>query len=194
MTSNTLVFDIETQNFFTDPGVGRDNFGALKISVVGAYSYGSGEYACFDEKELKAAAELFRAADTLVGFGINRFDIPVLTGHFARLLGAKAPDLWGRRRVDMLERIESCLGSRISLGKLAEANLGLSKTGRGSEAPELYRQGKIAELKEYCLQDVRLTKELFDLCGSQGYVAVPLKNGEVKQVSIPKSNAPSTLF
>ena len=31
---DTIVFDIETQNFFTDLGVGRDNFAALKISVV----------------------------------------------------------------------------------------------------------------------------------------------------------------
>jgi hypothetical protein len=36
MTLDTLVFDIETQNFFTDPDVGWDNYDALKISVVAA--------------------------------------------------------------------------------------------------------------------------------------------------------------
>ena len=57
---NTIVFDIETQNFFTDPGVGWDNFAALKISAVGVYSYTKDEYVCFEEGEMEQAAELFR--------------------------------------------------------------------------------------------------------------------------------------
>ncbi|MDO8536868.1 MAG: hypothetical protein Q7R94_01325, partial [bacterium] len=82
---DTLVFDIETQNFFTDPDVGWDNFGALKISAVGVYSYAQNKYFCFEESEIDKVAELFRGASRLVGFSMNRYDIPVLNLYFQRL-------------------------------------------------------------------------------------------------------------
>ena len=70
---DTLVFDIETQNFFTDPEVGWDNFEALKISVVGVYSYDRDEYLVFKESEMLALAELFAKAGRIEGFSMNRF-------------------------------------------------------------------------------------------------------------------------
>lgn len=122
---DTLVFDIETQNFFTDSDVGRNNFGALKISVVCAYSYSGDKYSSFEEDEMPAAAELFNRAGKLVGFSSNRYDIPVLNGYFRRL--RIDCDLWKKERVDLLEEIELATGERISLSRLAEANLGEKK-------------------------------------------------------------------
>ncbi|MBI2623094.1 MAG: ribonuclease H-like domain-containing protein [Candidatus Liptonbacteria bacterium] len=170
---DTLVFDIETQNFFTDAGVGRDNFEALKISVVGMYSYNQGKYFCFEESEMRAAADLFEGSSRIVGFSINRYDVPVLQAYFNRFKEGAKPDLWQKERVDLLKEIEMATGSRISLSKVAEANLGAGKDKKGAEAPELFRAGKIAELKEYCLKDVRLTKEIYDLYRKQGFLMVP---------------------
>ena len=70
--SDVLVFDIETKNFFTDPDVGWNNFGALEISVVGVYSYERDEYFCFDETEMEEAGALFATASRIVGFSSNR--------------------------------------------------------------------------------------------------------------------------
>ena len=176
---DTLVFDIETQNFFTDPGVGWENFEALKISAVGVYSYARDEYSCFEESEIAKAAELFRESRTLVGFSLNRYDIPVLNVYFQRLGGPKL-NLWEKERVDLLEKVESVAGQRISLSRLAEANLGVGKDRHGSEAIELYRDGRIEELKAYCVNDVKLTKGLYDLYVKQGYFLFPDKRtGEV---------------
>ena len=138
---DTLVFDIETQNFFTDPDVGRNNFGALKISVVCMYSYAEDKYFSFEEDEMAAAAELFGRAGRIVGFSSNRYDIPVLNGYFRRL---HIPcDLWKKERVDLLEEIELATSERVSLSRLAEANLGEKKEQHGFEAIELYRDGKM---------------------------------------------------
>lgn len=180
---DTLVFDIETQNFFTDPGVGRDNFAALKISVVGAYSYAQDRYFAFEEHEMEPLAELFRNAKRIVGFCMNRYDVPVLNHYFQKLKSAN-PNIWGKERIDLLERIESANGGgRISLSRLAEANLGVKKEMHGSMATTLYREGKIAELKEYCLNDVKLTKSLFDLYEKQRFFMVPgKKSGDVVKV------------
>src|SRR5271170_4095315 len=117
MTLDTLVFDIETQNFFTDPDVGWDNFGALKISVVGVYSYATDTYAIFEEHQMAELAELFRTARRIVGFSMNRYDVPVLNAYFQKLRTA-APNLWAKERVDLLEEIETAMKQRISLSKL----------------------------------------------------------------------------
>lgn len=180
---DTVVFDIETKNFFTDPEVGWDNFSALKISVVGAYSYLEDKYYCFDESEIEKAAELFRRAGRLVGFSSNRYDVPVLHLYFEKLANKSGLDLWSKERIDLLEEIEMAVGQRISLSKLAEANLGVKKDRKGVEAIELYKNGQIEELKSYCLNDVKLTKELYDLYRNQRYFFIPdRKTGEVMRV------------
>lgn len=159
---DTLVFDIETSNFFTSPEVGWNNFEAIEISVVGVYSYDRDEYACFEAGEVDQLKEWFARSAKLVGFASNRYDTPVLNLFFKRLLGDPELDLWKKARVDLLEEIELTTGSRISLSRLAQANLGEDKTGNGSEAIVLFEQGRIEELKAYCLKDVELTKRLYD--------------------------------
>ena len=91
MKLDTLVFDIETQNFFTDPDVGWDNYAALKISVVGVYSYIEDRYYCYEENEMDKLAALFADARRIVGFSMNRYDIPVLNNYFQRLEERAAP-------------------------------------------------------------------------------------------------------
>lgn len=185
---DTLVFDIETQNFFTDPGVGRDNFGALKISAVGAYSYSKDAYFCFEESELSKAAELFRASGRLVGFSINRYDVPVLNSYFQKL-GSAAINLWDKERIDILEEIEALTGERISLSRLAEANGGKPKEHHGSEAITLYKEGRIEELKAYCLNDVKITKDIYDIYKKESALLVPdKKTGNITKITFAKKH------
>ena len=188
------MFDIETQNFFTDPEVGWDNFEALKISVVGVYSYDRDEYLVFKESEMLALAELFAKAGRIVGFSMNRYDVPVLNHYFQKLGkladGSFAQNLWKMERVDLLDEIELVLRGRVSLSRLAEANLGVKKDRHGSEAIMLYREGRMDELKEYCLKDVHLTKELFDLSRKQNFLMVPDKvTGELVKIGFAKEDA-----
>ena len=191
---DTLVFDIETQNFFTDPDVGWDNFAALKISVVGVYSYLQDKYFVFEENEMEKLAELFNGASRIVGFCMNRYDVPVLNHYFQRL-GGGVHSLWEKERVDLLDDIELVTRGRVSLSRLAEANLGIKKEHHGSEAIALYRDGKIDELKAYCLNDVKLTKELYDLARKQNFLLIPdKKTGEIVKVEFAKPAATSALL
>jgi DEAD/DEAH box helicase domain-containing protein len=182
--NDTLVFDIETQNFFTDPEVGWNNFNALKISVVGVYSYLKNKYLSFEEHEMEALADLFRESTRIVGFSMNRYDVPVLHHYFQENAATRDVDLWGKERVDLLEEIELLLGKRISLSKLAEANLGVAKDRHGSEAITLYKNGEMEELKKYCLKDVELTKALYDQFRLKGFFLIPDKiTGEMQKLT-----------
>jgi len=167
MSKDTLVIDIETKNFFTDAG--RDNFDAIDISVVGVYSYLKGEYRCFDERELGELAAWLEGASRIVGFSINRYDIPILNRYVPM-------NLWGIERFDILDEIERVMGERISLNRLAKTNLGFGKNGHGSQAIVLYEEGRMEELAAYCLQDVKVTKELYDLLCAQKYLLVPRRD------------------
>jgi hypothetical protein len=86
-------------------------------------------------------------------------------------------------------------GQRVSLSRLAEANLGVKKDHHGSEAIGLYRDGKMEELKEYCINDVKLTKELYDLYHKQNFLLMPSKQtGEIIKVEFAKPvNTPALL-
>ncbi|MEK9154582.1 MAG: ribonuclease H-like domain-containing protein [Patescibacteria group bacterium] len=164
-----IVLDIETKNTFSE--VGRDNFGALEVSLIGLYSYNKNEYFSFEENEIEKAGDFLKKADLIIGFSISRFDLPVLKKHFNF-------DLFSIPRFDILDEIELTLGKRIGLDLLAKTNLGSGKNGQSLEAPILYREGKIEELKNYCLNDVKITKELYDLAKEQGYLLIPQKDAK----------------
>ncbi len=161
-----LVLDIETSNTFADVG-GERNVKDLNVSLVGVYSYNRDEYIAFHEKDIHKSAELFQKAGLIIGFAINRFDIPVLEKYFSFNLGAIP-------RLDLLEEVELVTGKRISLNILAKTNLNLQKTHEsGLEAIRLYKEGKLDELEEYCLNDVKLTKDLYELAKRQGHLVFP---------------------
>lgn len=163
-----IVFDAEFKNSLADVG-GTENVKRLEVSVAGVYSYKKDAYFCFTENELDQLGQSLKESDLLVGFAIKRFDLPVLKKYFSF-------DLSVIPCFDILEEIERSLGWRIGLGDLAKANLGLEKSASGGlEAIEFYRQGEMEKLKNYCLNDVRLTKGLYELLKSQGYLWIPQK-------------------
>jgi len=160
-----IVLDIETKNSFEDVG-GRDNLKDLQISVVGVYSYDDDKYFAFDEHELEKLGELLKRTQLIITFAGERFDIPVMEKYFD--FNIRSID-----HFDLLEKIEKNLGRRIGLGILAEANLGIGKSSHGMEAIEMYKRGEMQKLKDYCLQDVKVTKELYELLKKQGYLWIP---------------------
>jgi len=160
---NKIVLDLETQKSFEDVGgFGKNHL--LKVSVCGVYSYKEDKYYCFAENEMRQLEDMLSQADEIIGFNIINFDFVVLQPYLNFKLSA-APTL------DILTEVEKIIGHRVKLDNLAQTTLGVGKSGDGLMALKLWKEGKIEELKKYCLDDVRITKEIYD------YV---LKNGKVK--------------
>ena len=184
-----LVFDVETKNTFGQVG-GEGSIHKLDISFVGAYSYNRGEYLSFFEDDLPRLGSLLQKTGLLIGFSSNRFDIPVLSKYFP----------FNIKRIqsfDLLEELELATGRRISLDELAKVNLGVGKTGHGLDAIKLFREGRLEELKAYCLNDVRITKDLYEKAGRNGFLLIPDRwSGTMKRVafSVPAVVFPATLF
>ncbi len=172
MALNIVVFDIETKDAFSDVG-GRDGLTNLEISVLGAYDYATAEYMAYEERDLNRFAERLAKRPLLVGFNSRRFDTPILQ-KYVRF------DLKDLPQLDIMEELQKVLGHRVGLDSVAQATLGTGKSGSGLEAIKLWREGKLDELKRYCLDDVRITRDVFEYGANHGELFFTSKYGPTK--------------
>jgi DEAD/DEAH box helicase domain-containing protein len=149
-----IVLDLETQKSFEEVG-GRGKNHLLKVSVCGIYDYAQDKYLIYEESELPKLAPLLQAADQIIGFNIKNFDFAVLQPYMNF-------DLATVPYYDILEEIEKSIGHRIKLESVAQGTIGSGKSGNGLEALLYYRNGRMDLLKKYCLDDVRVTKEVYE--------------------------------
>lgn len=158
-----LVFDVETQKELAEVG-GFRNVHLLGISVVGVYTYADDTYKAYEEKDLPELEKVMADTSLIIGFNTKHFDNQVIQPYFKNFTIADAPTL------DLMEKLEAVLGYRPGLGALASATLGEQKSGHGLEALQWYKEGKIDQIKKYCLQDVKLTKEVYEYGLNHGSV------------------------
>ncbi len=148
-----VVLDIETQNTFQD--VGSYNASLLNVSLVGCYFYDTDTFESFLEADLPKLWPRLETADRVIGYNVFGFDYPCLqtyyTGDFRKI-----------PTVDLLVEIEKRLGFRVKLDSVAQATLGMGKSGHGLQAVEFWKNGEIDKLREYCLQDVRVTRDVYE--------------------------------
>jgi len=135
-----------------------------------------GAFRTYTERDVDKLLLDLIAADTVVGFNIDRFDVLVLTPY-------TSVDLGRIRTVDMLARIHALLGFRISLGHLAEVNLGEGKSADGLQSLQWYREGRLDLVEAYCRKDVEITARLFFLGRRQGYLLY--KDSESRLMRVP---------
>jgi DEAD/DEAH box helicase domain-containing protein len=148
-----IVFDIETRNIFQD--VESSDPAKLDISIVGIYDSETDSYATYLAEELSALWPILERADILIGFYSEHFDLPLLNKYYPG-------DLSKIRHLDLLKEIRKQYGRGMKLDQLAEGTLGKKKSGHGLEAIKWWRQGEIQKIRDYCTDDVRITKELYD--------------------------------
>lgn len=152
---NIIVYDIETKNTFDEVGGGRA-LEKLGISVLGAYDYRTQEYVIYEEKELSKFEARLQEKPLLVGFNSRKFDTPVLQAYIHFDISKNVPQF------DLLEEMVKALGHRVSLDSIAEATLGRKKIGHGLDAIRYYRNGEMDKLKKYCIEDVKITHQLYE--------------------------------
>ena len=157
-----ITFDIES---ISDSVVrGHIDVNEQKLTVVGIHDSETGEYSSYFREELHTLWPILERADMLIGFNSDTFDIPLLNRYYPG-------DLSHMRSLDILSEVQKTLGKRIRLQSLAEATLGRGKSGDGTKAGEWWKEGRKEEVAKYCVEDVRLTRELYDYA---------LKNGKLK--------------
>lgn len=159
-----LVVDLETKRSFAEVG-GAHHRARLGVSVVGVYDYHDDRFLAFREDRLTELAALLRQADEIVGFNLIGFDWPVLAGELGEWV-------LGLPSLDLMVEAQRALGHRVSLDALARATLGAGKRGSGLDALTYYQQGDWERLERYCLEDVKLTRDLYEYARQHGHLYV----------------------
>lgn len=152
-----IVFDIETKNIFQD--VGSNDPVDLDISIVGLYDYETDSYKSFTQEEFGEMWEIIGKADLLITYNGDHFDIPLLNKYYKK---AGLGDLNQIRSLDILKEIKNTYGRRMKLDQIAEGTFGAHKSGNGLEAVVWWKKGEIDKIRKYCLDDVKITKDVYE--------------------------------
>ena len=156
-----ITFDIETTNFFTDTG--SNDPASLSLACVCIHDSLTDSYQHFFEEDLKKLWPILEKTDILIGFNSDHFDIPILNKYYSG-------DLRKIKSIDLMKEIKKKLGRRIGLDAVVSATLGKKKSGDGIHANVWWRKGEKQKVVDYCIDDVRLTKELYDFARAQGRI------------------------
>jgi len=167
-----ITFDVETKNTFQD--VASNDPVDLDISVVCIHDSGDPEkgiaptgdngISSFLQADFPKLWPILEQADMLITFNGDHFDIPLLNKYYSG-------DLSKIKSLDLLVEVRNVLGRRIKLDTIAEATLGVKKSGHGLDAITWWQSGEIDKIIKYCIDDVKITKDLYDYA---------LKNGHLK--------------
>ena len=87
----------------------------------------------------------------MVGFNVIRFDYTVLSAY-------SVFDFSTVPTLDLMVSLEEKIGHRVGLDAVADATCGVKKTSSGMEAIQWWREGKHAQVAEYCCYDVKATR------------------------------------
>jgi DEAD/DEAH box helicase domain-containing protein len=167
--------DIETSNSFAD--VGKYDPSLLKVSLVGLYDYATDQYTHYMEADLPKLWRVLEGADRIIGYNLFGFDYQVLNTYYRGDL-SKFPTL------DIMKDIADKIGFRIKLDDVAHGSLGTGKSGNGLQAIEFFRRGEIDKLRDYCLQDVKVTKEVYEFGLTNKLIKYKDRTGRMVDVPI----------
>jgi DEAD/DEAH box helicase domain-containing protein len=172
-----ITFDIETTGNLTN---GVFDLAKQELTVACFHDSETNEITSYLKEDLSRLWPLLERADVLVGYNSDHFDIPILNRYYSG-------DLTKIKSVDLLKEVKEVLGRRLRMDNLAEATLGRKKTADGMQAVRWWASGEVEKIKEYCAQDVRITRELYDYAKKNKKLKYKDYDG-VREVTLNPSN------
>ena len=185
---------------------GWDDHANMGISVIGTYNSWDKEYVAYVEdkvfnslistgivSELKFKVRALSdfqkdlgATDILVGFNNQHFDDKLIEAN-----GFKIPEL--KLNYDILAEAWQSLGmarefvypshAGYSLARFCEVNGLKHKSGSGEQAPINWQKGKYLEVINYCMNDIEITRQLFNtIMGNKGWILNPKEKTKLTTV------------
>jgi hypothetical protein len=188
-----IFFDIESRKWAKDlrpddEDAGWDELrdGKGGASAIAVYDSRDNWLYLYDDHEAEQCARHLEAADLVVGYCSEKFDIPCMEGLVNRRLRIRSSyDIY----VEIV-RAYASIGRRgqkgdFTLDAMSKRNLGRGKIDHGSNAKELAQRGRWGKLFNYCADDVHLTYDLFQklrtdggLIGLRGqFISLPVPEG-----------------
>lgn len=168
-----LIYDIEVMFGPDEIQGGWTNPEGMGFGTAVAYDTEKDQYLFYGPDKKQQLIEDLTSVKECVTFNGIKFDDRVLLGNDLIEAPWKNNDLLlmvvkGKFGCETVAEAEEKYTAKvvhdgsIGLDGLAEGTLGLNKTGHGSKAPDLIKACRWAEVYAYNLQDVRLTRHLWE--------------------------------
>lgn len=171
-----LVIDVETQKLVQEVG-GWEHVDKLGISVACAYDSKTDEFLSFRENELRKLIDLCEER-LVVGYNIRGFDLAVLAPYG---LDSQKLDVF-----DIMYDLEALTRQRyLKLEYVARGTLGTGKSADGLQAVEWWKAGEVQKIIDYCIQDVRVTRDVFLHGRQNGFVKIQRSEDAAAATSVP---------
>lgn len=172
-----IVLDLEIQDPITEPHQWNET-DKIRISVCVVYNFKDGTYSIYGEKDLVRLQTRVNMADLIVTFNGNNFDLPIIF----KMPEKRLPEGMEKRSFDILAEIWKAQGldpktftgehRGYSLSNVAKGTVGRGKIDQGENAVYLFRAGDWCNLINYCIDDVYLTKSIFNIIVAESYINV----------------------
>ena len=170
-----IVVDVEIAYTIEEVG-GWDHTENMGVSCAVVYEYRTDRFRVYGPADVQALRSRLLLADRITGFNTYRFDFPVIWG----LPGRERVEELKLRSNDLLQRIWRSLGldeeqfsdlhKGWGLDVVCQGTLGVGKSGNGADAPRWFQAGDWARLVDYCIDDVRLERDLGAFIDRYGFV------------------------
>jgi DEAD/DEAH box helicase domain-containing protein len=188
-----IFFDLESRKWAEDlrpddKDAGWDELRSGKggASAICIYDTLDDWLYAYDDHEVETVARHLEAADLVVGYCSEKFDIPCIEGLANRRLRLRGSyDIY--EKIIMAYAVRGQRGQKgdFKLDTMCKRNLGRGKIDHGSNAKTLALEGKWGKLFRYCGSDVQLTRDLFrklvtdgGLIGLRGqFISLPVPEG-----------------
>jgi DEAD/DEAH box helicase domain-containing protein len=170
-----LIIDVETKQLVQDVG-GWDHIDKLGISVACAYDSKTDQFISYREEELGKLVDLCEER-LVIGYNIRGFDLPVMVPYGLRIHRLDVFDI-------MYDLQTLSRQQYLKLEAVARGTLGEGKSADGLMAVEWYKAGQIQKIIDYCLQDVKVTRDIFNFGRQNGFVKIQRSEEKITQVSV----------
>ena len=176
-----MVYDVEVLRSPDELATGWSDPWAMGFGTGVVYDYSTGFYYFYSEERREELVETLVGATLVVGFNQIKFD------NYVIIPNNQCKNFWKNYDI-LLEVVKSQFGvasiqeaeqkfgqqevhdGHLGLDAISKMTIGMGKTGHGAHAPQLMREARWAEVYAYNLNDVRLTRKLFDFICQYGYV------------------------
>jgi DEAD/DEAH box helicase domain-containing protein len=158
-----LIIDVETQRLVQEVG-GWDHVDKLGISVACAYDSKTDQFIAYRENELSKLIELCEER-LVIGYNIRGFDLPVMVPYG---LDPKRLDVF-----DIMYDLQALTRQQfMKLEAVARGTLNAGKSADGLLAVEWWKKGEVQKIIDYCMQDVKVTRDIFQFGRQNGFVKI----------------------
>jgi hypothetical protein len=154
----------------------------MGIACICAYDYTADKYRVFGEYELEDFQALIKIHDKVCGFNNIGFDDKVLATADITIPTAKSYDILSEIYHSLGSRQKGCKLENVVKANFPNAQL---KTEDATKVPFLWQQGYHAKVIDYCLNDVRMTKQILDKILRFGYINNPIESSKILKLKRP---------